>query len=392
LDARRTTLTIPANLSTFSVPTRIVVGEGASAEAGRELAALGAHRVLVVTDGGIVRAGIVQPVCSCLEAAGLVHAAFTEVEANPSVETVERALAAYRSHDCDAILAVGGGSPMDTAKAVGILAANGGAIRNYEGLGKVPNPLPPFVAVPTTVGTGSEVTYFDVITDVQRRFKMAIASPFLAPRVALLDPLLVANLPPALVASTAMDALTHAMESYTSKLSQPFTEAMDLYAVETIAANLRPAVAGDRQARGALLYASAMAGIGFTHSRLGACHAMAHPLGGVCGVPHGVANAILLPHVLEFNLSFAEMQLARLAQAMGVRTDGLSCQEAATAAVIAVRHLAADVGIPASLRAVGVSEESIPQMAADAMTSGNIAINPRPTSLEDITRLYQQAM
>jgi alcohol dehydrogenase len=242
------------------------------------------------------------------------------------------------------------------------------------------------------VGTGSEVTFFDVITDMRRRFKMAIASPLLAARVALLDPLLVANLPAALVASTAMDALTHAIESYTSKLSQPFTDAVDLYAVETIAANLRPAVAGDRTARGALLYASAMAGIGFTQTRLGNCHAMAHPLGGVCGVPHGVANAILLPHVLEFNLTFAETRLARLAQALGVRTDGLSRQEAAAAAVVAVRHLAADVGIPASLRAVGVTDDAIPQMAADAMTSGNVAINPRPTTLEDLTRLYHQAM
>jgi alcohol dehydrogenase len=381
-----------ANLSTFSVPTRIVFGEGAAAEAGRELASLGARRVLVVTDQGIVRAGIVQPIRDHLEAASLVHAAFTDVEANPSVETVERALAAYQSHSCDAIIAVGGGSPMDTAKAVGILASNGGNIRDYEGLGKVRNPLPPFLAVPTTVGTGSEVTYFDVITDVRRRFKMAIASPYLAARVALLDPLLVANLPPALVASTAMDALTHAMESYTSKLSQPFTDAVDLFAVETIAANLRPAVAGDRTARGALLYASALAGLGFTHTRLGNCHAMAHPLGGVCGVPHGVANAILLPHVLDFNLTFAEARLARLAQALGVRTDALSHQEAALAAVAAVRRLAAGVGIPASLRLVGVKEESIPQMAADAMTSGNVAINPRPTTLEDITRLYEKAM
>jgi alcohol dehydrogenase len=381
-----------ANLSTFSVPTRIVFGEGASTEAGRELASLGARRVLVVTDQGIVRAGIVQPIRDHLEAASLVHAAFTDVEANPSVETVERALAAYQSHSCDAIIAVGGGSPMDTAKAVGILASNGGNIRDYEGLGKVRNPLPPFLAVPTTVGTGSEVTYFDVITDVRRRFKMAIASPVLAARVALLDPLLVANLPPALVASTAMDALTHAMESYTSKLSQPFTDAMDLYAVEMISANLRPAVAGDRQARGALLYASALAGIGFTHTRLGNCHAMAHPLGGVCGVPHGVANAILLPHVLEFNLTFAEARLARLAQALGVRTDSLAHHEAARAAVAAVRQLSAGVGIPANLRSVGVTEESIPQMAADAMTSGNVAINPRPTTLEDITRLYEQAM
>lgn len=379
-------------LTSFSLPTRLVFGEGAANEAGRELTGLGARNVLVVSDTGLVRAGIVQPLCGILEAAGLGHATFTDVEANPSVETVERCLAVYLSQNCDALLAVGGGSPMDTAKAVGILASNGGSIRDYEGVGKVQNPLPPFVAVPTTVGTGSEVTFFDVITDVQRQFKMAIASPLLPARVALLDPLLVAGLPPALVASTGMDALTHAIESYTSKLAHAFSEALALHAVELIAHQLRAAVQGDRTARGILLCASSLAGMAFNTTRLGDCHAMAHPLGGVCGLPHGVANAILLPHVMEFNRPYAEARLARLAQALGVATDSLTQSQAASAAVDAVRCLGVDVGIPPRLRDLGVTEQVIPQMAADAMKSGNVSINPRPTTVEDIVTLYRLAL
>jgi len=381
-----------ATLKAFAVYPRIVFGEGAAREAGKELAALGAHKVLVVSDQGLVRAGIVQPICGVLEAAGLAHAAFTDVEPNPSVETVEKCLAIYQAQGCDALLAIGGGSPMDTAKATGILATNGGNIRDYEGIGKVRKPLPPFVAIPTTVGTGSEATIFDVITDVQRRFKMTIGSPFLPPKVALLDPLMVANLPPDLVASTGMDALTHAIESYTSKLSHPFSEALALYAVELIATNLRAAVQGNKTARGILLYASTLAGMAFNSTRLGNCHALTHPLGGTCGVPHGVANAIMLPYVMAFNLPYAQARLARLAQAMGEKVEGLTQEQAAQAAVAAVKRLAADVGIPSHLRDVGVTADAIPKMAADALQSGNIAVNPRPTTLDDLVTLYEQAL
>ena len=379
-------------LTTFAVYPRIVFGEGAANEAGRELAALGARSVLVVTDSGLVRAGLIQPLCGLLEDAGLRHAAFTDVEANPSVETVERALAVYQEHTCDGILAVGGGSPMDTAKAVGLLATNGGRLRDYEGMGLVRKPLPPFVAIPTTVGTGSEVTVFDVITDVQRQFKMTIASPHLAPKVALLDPALVYGLPRDLVAATGMDALTHAIESFLATSAHPFSEAAALYAVELIAANLRAAVAGDRSARGILLYTATLAGMSFNSTRLGDCHALAHPLSAVCGVPHGVANAVLLPYVMEFNLTHAQARLARLARTLGEQVEALSQEEAALAAVAAVRWLAADIGIPACLSDLGVPAEAIPQMASDAMKSGNIAVNPRPTSLEDVIALYERAL
>ncbi len=379
------------SLNTFNVPTRILFGQSASGEAGRELVALGARRVLVVTDGGLVRAGIVQPIGASLDASGLAHAVFDDVEANPSVETVQRALAAYMEHGCDALLAVGGGSPMDVAKASGLLASNGGDIRAYEGSGKVPRPLPPLVAIPTTAGTGSEVTFFTVITDPDRQFKMPIISPLLAPRLALLDPDMVAGLPPSLVATTGMDALTHAVESYLSRLSHPFSEAQALGAIELIGGNLLAAVAGDRAARGAMLYASTLAGVAFNSTRLGICHAMAHPLGGVCGLPHGLANAILLPHAMEYNLPHARARLARIALALGANPNGLPEDEAAVAAVQSVRSLAVRAGIPSRLSAAGATEAAIPRMAADAMTSGNIAVNPRPTELADVIALYEAA-
>lgn len=379
-------------LATFSLPTRLMFGQGASADAGRELAALGAHRVLVVSDDGLERAGIVRRVLQSLETAGLAHSLFARVEANPAVQTVGRALAAYQENQCDALLAVGGGSPMDVAKATGLLATNGGDIRAYEGSGKVSRPLPPLVAVPTTAGTGSEVTFFTVITDPDRQFKMPIISPLLAPRLALLDPDLVAGLPPALVAATGMDALTHAIESYLSRMSHAFSEAQALRAIELIGANFSAAVAGDRAARGEMLYASTLAGMAFNSTRLGVCHAMAHPLGGLCGLPHGLANAILLPYTMTYNLQYARPRLARIALALGANPGDLSENEAAEAAVQAVRRLAATAGIPPRLSLAGVTESSIPRMAADAITSGNIAVNPRPTLVDDVIALYIQAL
>jgi alcohol dehydrogenase class IV len=379
-------------LSTFAMPTRLILGQGVLSESGNELRALGAGSVLLVSDAGIAAAGILAPCLAALARADLRYTIFTDVEANPGVETVQRALAMYTQNGCDALLAVGGGSPMDVAKATGLLAANGGDIRAYEGSGKVTRPLPPLVAVPTTAGTGSEVTFFTVITDPDRQFKMPIISPLLAPRLALLDPDMVAGLPPGLVATTGMDALTHAVESYLSKMSHAFSEAQALRAIELIGANLLAAVAGDRTARGEMLFASTLAGMAFNSTRLGVCHAMAHPLGGVCGMPHGLANAILLPVTMEYNLPNARARLARISLALGANPGNLTESEAAQAAVDAVRRLADAAGIPQRLSLARVTESSIPRMAADAMTSGNIAVNPRPTQLEDVISLYQAAL
>jgi alcohol dehydrogenase len=276
---------------------------------------------------------------------------------------------------------------MDVAKAAGVLATNPGPFSSYVGLGKVEVPLPLTLAVPTTAGTGSEVTNFAVITDLAQRRKVVIGSPLLAPKYAFLDPELVLTLPPNLVASTGMDALTHAIESVISVFATPFTDGVALEAIRLIAANLPLAVrSAELEPRANLLYASTMAGVAFSYARTGLVHGMAHPLSSYHNVPHGLANAILLPYVLAFNAPACRDGLVRIAIAMG---------EAGTpqAAVEAVRSLGTEVGIPTHLGEVGVTGEFIPQMAQDAFESGNAqVVNPRKPSLLEVNELFLQAL
>ncbi|MFQ6015298.1 MAG: iron-containing alcohol dehydrogenase [Anaerolineae bacterium] len=383
-----------AEISYHLTAPRLVFGVGAVAEIPDEVVRLVKGKVLVVTDPGLVEVGVAAQVTTMLNEAGVGHVVFSGVEPNPSVDTVQAALQLYGEENCQCLLAVGGGSSMDTAKAVGILASNGGDIRDYEGIGKVKRPLPPLLAIPTTVGTGSEVTVFTVITDRDRCFKMTIGSPFLLPQTAILDPALTTSLPPAVIASTGMDALTHAVESYTSLGSTPFSEPFALQAIRLIARSLPQAVAGrEVTVMGDMLYASAMAGMAFTNTRLGNAHAMSHPLGGYYNLAHGVANAVLLPHVMEFNLPACPAKMARIAEAMGEEVGGLSEAEAAHKALEAVRRLSAEIGIPSGLGALGVTEEEhMAEMTNDAMLSGNILVNPRKTTREDVLKLYQKAL
>ncbi len=383
---------------TFYNPTRIVLGEGVAAQIGPHAAAAGARRVMIVSDPGVVRAGVTQPVVDSITDAGLEVEVYDAVEPDPRIEVVERALAAYRQHDCDLLVAVGGGSSMDTAKACAILATNPGRLRDYEGWEKFANPPAPLFAAPTTVGTASEVTPFLVITDPEARFKFTIGSPLAAPRIAFLDPLLVLGLPGNVVAATGMDALTHAIESYTSLLANPLSEGLALQAIRLIAANLRAAVANSRNlaAMTAMLYGANIAGLAFSNTRLGNVHAMAHPLGAFWHIPHGVANALLLPHVMEFNALACPIKMIEIAQAMGEPITSMSLagtteHEAALRAAAAVRRLESDIGIPARLRDLGVDKASIPEMANDAMKSANIAINPRKTTINEIIELFERA-
>ena len=378
---------------TFEMPSRLVFGVGSSQRVGEEMARLGSSRVLVVTDPGLMKTGIPEMITGSLGKAGIAWTIFSDVEPNPSVETVEAAFGLYREHGANGIVAVGGGSSIDTAKAVGVLAVGGGSIRDYEGIGKVKGPLPPLLAVPTTCGTGAEVTHYAVITDKQRKFKMTIGSAFNIPKVAVVDPGLLTNLPAHLVASTGMDALTHAIESYTNLVSHPLSEALNIQAIRMIAQNLRIAVAnGSLSALCELALASTMTGIGFTNTRLGIVHAMSHPVGGHANVPHGVANAILLPHAMEYNLMGNPQKHAEVAAAMGEAVDGLSLMDAAWQSVEAVRNLSRDIGIPEGLRAVGVTDDMLEPMAEDAMKSGNIPLNPRRVTKKDILNIYKRAM
>jgi alcohol dehydrogenase class IV len=376
----------------FEAPTRLTFGPGAVARLPEAVAGMG-PRALVVSDPGIAQAGIVDRVLSLLRDAGVTADVFTQVEANPSVETVQAAADAFRRARASCVVAVGGGSAMDVGKMVAVLAAHGGRVHDYEGIGKVPGPPAPVVAIPTTAGTGSEVTTFAVITDRERRFKMTIGSPHLVPPVALCDPELTLTMPPALTAATGMDALTHAVECYTNTVYNPIAKTLALEAMRLVGRALRSAYANGKnlEARSTMLLASTMAALAFTRTRLGNVHAMSHPLGAHYDIPHGVANAILLPYVMAWNMLACYDTYPQVAQALGERVEGLGPRQAAEAAVEAVRRLARDVGIPERLRDVGVSRDGIPRMAEDAMKSGNILVNPRATTYQDIVALFEAA-
>jgi alcohol dehydrogenase class IV len=374
-------------LATFEVLTRLRFGPGAIAEVGEIVRRLGVNKTLVVTDAGVVKAGIVGHVTGALSKAGVDSIVFDDVEPNPSMQTADKAVTRYREEGCDGIVAVGGGSPIDAAKGTGVLATNPGSLSDYVGRDKVHSRLPPLVAVPTTVGTGSEVTMWAVITDRANHCKEGIGSPLMAPRFAVLDPVVVRSLPTALVASTAMDALTHAIESLCSNCATVFSEVLAVAAIRMIAASLPLAVRSEEiEPRAELLYASTIAGMAFGNSRTGLVHGMAHPVSAYYDVPHGVANAVLLPYVLAFNAPVCESLVARIAEAMGREAD-------AQTALDAVRGLSAAVGIPQHLSDVGVTDTYIPQMAQDAFQSGNAQIsNPRKPSLAEVIELYHQAL
>ena len=378
----------------FHAPTRVVYGSGTIQATGREVSALGGSAALVVTDTGVVNAGLLEGVLASLAAADVTATVFDAVEPNPSIGTVNAALAAYQSDGCNAIVAVGGGSPMDVAKAVGILATNGGAIQDYEGKpDAVRAALPPFVCVPTTCGTGSEVTPFAVITDLERHWKMSIASPREVPRVAIVDPDLFLKMPASLIAATGMDALTHAIESYTNQDVQPFADALDIHAIRLIGRYLRPAVAnGNAEAMANMAVAATMAGMGFSQNRLGIVHAISHPVTSYVGTPHGIANAILLPYVMEYNAIGAGPRMAEIGRALAEGNPQRMWNASPQAGIEAVRALSRDVGIPETLGEVGVTEEHVAAIAADAMKSGNIRINPRRVTQSDIERVVRNAI
>lgn len=376
-----------AEVALFQLGTSVTFGPGALAGIGPAARELGLGKALIVTDPGVKAAGITGRVSQALASADIESVVFDAVEPNPSLETAEKAAARYRETGCSGIVAVGGGSPMDAAKGAGVLLANPGGLVAYVGVDKVAQPLPPLIAVPTTVGTGSEVTRFAVLTNTSQRRKLVLASARLMPHVALLDPELVYGLPAGLVAATGMDALTHAIESIISVFASPFSDALGLEAIHMIARHLPPAVhSADREARASLLYASALAGMAFNSARTGLVHGMSHPLSSYYGVPHGMANAILLPYVLAFNAPTCEAGLARIAQAMGQPARP-------QAAIEAVRRLSAEVGIPDKLSQVQVDETFIPNMSQDAFESGNAqVINPRKPTLAEVIELYQQAL
>lgn len=376
----------------FSPSGSILFGHGVVAEIGKEVKELGVKKALIVTDKGVVKAGLLSKVEEPLKEAGIEVGVFDEVEPNPSVETVKKA--AEIAKDYDILVGLGGGSSIDTAKGAGILVTNGGEIEQYEGINLVKVPPMPLVAVPTTAGTGAEATPFAVITDKKRDWKFAVGSPYNIPCLAVCDPDLTLTLPAHLTASTGMDALTHAIEGYTALANQPISEALALKAIELIGGNLRAAVARgelNKEARYNMMLGSTMAAMAFTNTILGICHSMAHPLGGLFNIGHGVANAICLPVIMEYNLIGNPEKFKNIAIAMGENVEGLSLLEAASKAVDAVKKLSKDIGIP-RLSELGVKEEDLPKLAEEAMKGGDRSVNPRNTTLEDFIELYRKTL
>jgi len=379
----------------FYIPTVTLMGIGAHKEIGKQIKVLGGKKPFLCTDKGIVKAGIADEIIKIIKKdTGLDVVVFDETVPNPTDKNVHDGLKVFQENGCDLIISLGGGSSHDCAKGIGIVATNGGHIRDYEGIDKSSKPMPPFIAINTTAGTASEMTRFCIITNTDTRVKMAIVDWRVTPNVAINDPLLMMGMPPALTAATGMDALTHAVEAYVSTIATPVTDACALKAIKLISENLRAAVANgnDIEARDKMAYAEYLAGMAFNNASLGHVHAMAHQLGGFYDLPHGVCNAILLPHVERFNMIAKMCRFADIAAAMGENISGLSTRAAAEKAIEAIVTLSRDIGIPSGLRELGVKEEDIPIMAQNAQKDACGLTNPRCPTIEDVIQIYKNAL
>ncbi len=376
-----------------AIGTEVLFGFGVLERLPEKVAELGGKRVLIVTDKGVRAAGVVDQVIAVLTEAWIPAVVFDEVPQDSGSRTVERAVEMLRDNSCDLVVGVGGGSSLDAAKAAAFGATNPPPIIQYAGLNKLRNLGLPVIAIPTTAGTGSEVSYWSVMTDDDSRVKIGIGGALVFPRVALADPALTLSLPPFLTATTGMDALTHAIESYTNKSYQPISAVLTYRAIELIGNCLVQAVqdGADREARYGMLLGSLLAGMGMNPTRLGIVHALAMPLGSwQIKIAHGTGNAVLLPHVMAFNQEGNPTLYADVARALGVGdADPLTASQVAIARVRAIN---AEISIPAGLGALGLTEALIPQVCAEAIKSGNIAVNPRPCTQADLEAICRAAL
>ncbi len=380
----------------FEVPTVMKHGLGAVKHLPAELAALGVKKPLIVTDGGVVKAGLLDQVLQPLREAGVAHEIYDEVVFNPDLKTVAGGTERYLKAGCDGLVALGGGSSMDTAKAVGVEIVHGEPVLEYEcaeGKKELSKRIPPLVCIPTTAGTGSEVTLWAVITDPARKYKFNVGGPLLAAHLALVDPLLHLSLPAEMTAGTGMDALCHAIECYTCAYAQPQTDAVALLAIEYVGKYLRRAVANgqDVEARYYMAMAAMLAGLSYGVESAGAVHAMTQTAGGIFPLHHGLAVAATLVPVMEYNWMGEPAKYARIALALGVDTFGLSEREAALAAVEEVRSLVKDIGIP-SLREMGITEKDIPMLAQEAFNDPQTIGNPRDLTVQSYEQIYRRAL
>ena len=366
-------------------------GAGAIAEIANEAKAHAFKKAFVCSDPDLIKFNVTSKVTDVLEKDGLEYEIYSDIKANPTIQNVQNGVAAFKKSGADYIVAIGGGSSMDTAKAIGIIIANPEFedVRSLEGTAPTKKPCVPIIAVPTTAGTAAEVTINYVITDVERKRKFVCVDPHDMPIIAIIDPEMMSSMPKGLTASTGMDALTHAIEGYTTKAAWEMTDMFHLKAIELISKSLRGAVENTKEGREGMALGQYIAGMGFSNVGLGIVHSMAHPLGALYDTPHGVANAIILPTVMEYNAPATGEKYREIARAMGVQgVDSMTQEEYRKAAIDAVRKLSEDVGIPADLKAI-VKEEDIPFLAQSAYDDACRPGNPRETSVEEIAELYK---
>lgn len=368
-------------------------GAGSISEIVTEAKKRAFKKALVVTDPDLIRFNVAKNVTDLLEEAGLAYDIFSQVKANPTVKVVKAGIEAFKAAGADYLIAIGGGSSMDTAKAIGIIINNPeyADVTSLEGAIDTKNPCVPIIAVPTTAGTAAEVTINYVITDEEKKRKFVCVDPHDIPVVAIIDAKMMSSMPKGLTASTGMDALTHAIEGYTTLGAWELTDMMHLKAIEIISRSLRKAVENDPQGREDMALGQYIAGMGFSNVGLGVVHGMAHPLGAFYDTPHGIANAVLLPYVMEYNAEYTGEKFKYIAEAMGVDTTGMSQAEYRAAAVSAVKQLSKDVGIPEKLHEIGVKEEDLQALSESAFADVCTGGNPRPCTVESILGIYKTA-
>lgn len=378
----------------FFIPSVNVLGQGAVDDAIGDIKTLGFKHALIVTDKPLVKIGLVGEVAEKLGQNGITSTIYDGVQPNPTVANVEAGLALLKTNECDFVISLGGGSPHDCAKGIALVATNGGSIKDYEGLDRSAKPQLPLVAINTTAGTASEMTRFCIITDEARHIKMAIVDKHTTPLLSVNDPELMLKKPASLTAATGMDALTHAIEAYVSIAANPITDACAIKAIELIQANLVNAVENgqDINAREQMAYAQFLAGMAFNNASLGYVHAMAHQLGGFYDLPHGVCNALLLPHVQEYNAQIVPDRLKDIAKAMGVDVSAMTDEQGASAAITAIKKLSVAVKIPENLTLLGVKAEDIPTLAENALKDACGFTNPKQATHGEICQIFTNAL
>ncbi len=374
------------------IPVHTIIGEGSIKKIISHIDTFGGRKALITTDAGLIKAGTVKMVTDVLESASKPYSIFSDVKPNPTVSVVNAAKAVYDREGCDYVIAVGGGSPIDVGKAVGMLATNGGTVEDFNGLELSAKPSRPIIAVNTTAGSGSECTRAFVITDEVRKSKMLCVDSHSVAYLAVNDPALMVGMPPALTAATGMDALTHAIEAYVAKSRFPFTDAVAMEAIKLIGANLEKAVKNgtDMEVRNNMCWAAYMGGLAFSNAGLGMVHAMAHQLGGFYDTPHGVANAILLTYVMRFNLPACAKRYVDVAQAFGIDTARLTEEQGARAAILCIEELKERIGIP-KLSSTVFDPKDVHALALNAMGDTGMPENPRQPSVEEVEQVFMQA-